>query len=309
MDKNKLIELYEKYKTLSGVANYLNLSLETVRNLFIKNNIEYSKRSKYSFNDNFFDIENEYSFYWAGFIYGDGCIEKRNNNYKLKIQLKQSDSKHLELFLKDLNSNHKIHYHKQFESRPEFKKDYYESCILKISSTKIANNLKNNFNIYPNKTKTIFIPDNILNSNLFNHFLRGLIDADGSYDLKSHRMTLAVNKNTLDNLEQKFQDLNIKYHIQKRSETLYTICVSKYKEILKLIDYLYNNSNRYLDRKKDIVDNILKLEVRQKIELDFDLLNLKYSENKDVISLSKYFNVSTSTIRRRLKERSFTQKS
>jgi len=300
MTKTQLIELYEKHKTLQAVAKHLNLSLEKVRKLFINNNIDYAKRLKYLFDDNFFNNKNEESFYWAGFIYGDGCIEKRNNNYKLKIQLKYSDIDHLKLFLKNIKSNHKIQYHKQFENRESFKKNYYESCILKISSTKLANSLKDNFNIYPNKTKTIFIPDNILNSNLFNHFLRGLIDADGSYDLKSHKMTLAVNKNTLDNLEIKFQDLNIKYYTQKRSENLYTICVSKYKEILKLINYLYNNSNIYLSRKQSIANNILSLKVRQKIKIDS--LNEKFIENNNINYLANYFNVSTSTIRRRLKE-------
>ena len=192
-------------------------------------------------------------------IHGDGCIEKIKNSYKLKIQLKYTDINHLENFLNDLKSNHKIKYYKQFEYRPSFKKEYYESCILKISSTKIANSLKNNFNIYPNKTKTIYIPDNILNSKYFNHFLRGLIDADGNYNLKYHKMTLAVNKNTLNNLEYKFKELNIKYYTQKKSDTLYTICISKFTEIIKLINYLYVDSNRFLIRKKEIINNIIEL--------------------------------------------------
>jgi len=69
MDKNQLIDLYTKYKTLTNVAKILQLSIETTRKLFIQNNIQYLKRSKYSCNESFFDKENEYSYYWAGFIY------------------------------------------------------------------------------------------------------------------------------------------------------------------------------------------------------------------------------------------------
>lgn len=294
MDKQKLIDLYKIHNTLTNVAKEIKLSVESTRQLFIKNKIDYSKRSKYKLNEDFFKEENELSFYWAGFIYGDGCIEQRKNNSRLRIQLKKSDENHLKLLINDLKSNHNINYNKYKESRPNFKKEYYESAILKISSSTLTNDLKSNFNIYPNKTKTIFIKENILNSKLFNHFLRGLIDADGSFDLKSHKMSLALNKNTLNNIVLIFKNLNIKYYIQKRSETLYVLCVSKYSEILKLINYVYNDSTRFLQRKKNIVDNILKLDVKQKIIIDFSLC-----KDNDVNKLAKFYGVSTSTIRRR----------
>src|ERR1700678_2051133 len=85
LDKQDIINAYAKYKTLDKAAEVFDVHLETLRKYFITNNIEYTKRQKYTCDHEFFSRDNEASFYWAGFIAADGNISKDNRRISIEL--------------------------------------------------------------------------------------------------------------------------------------------------------------------------------------------------------------------------------
>lgn len=84
---------YKELGTLTKVSEFFDVSLESLRQFFIENNLLYKKRGKYECNDSFFSIPSEKSFYWAGFIAADGNVEKGSN--RIKIELKSTLTKEI----------------------------------------------------------------------------------------------------------------------------------------------------------------------------------------------------------------------
>lgn len=111
-------DCYTVNKTLQRTAFQLNVSLETLRKFFIKHNIQYCKRQKYTCNHHFFSKDNEASFYWAGFIAADGNVEKRSN--RIKIELALVDIQHLHKFKTDVSTTAPITIHENKEDREQF---------------------------------------------------------------------------------------------------------------------------------------------------------------------------------------------
>jgi len=59
---------------------------------------------KYNFNEHFFDVLNEKSTYWLGFLYADGYVRlKDGKSGELKLKLKDTDKNHIEKFLNHLD--------------------------------------------------------------------------------------------------------------------------------------------------------------------------------------------------------------
>src|SRR5215469_6517846 len=81
----KLQEIYQEEQTLMNVAKRLNISLESIRKYFIKNNIDYEKQLVYDVDHDFFGRDNEQSFYWAGFCAADLGIDKVKPRLKLGL--------------------------------------------------------------------------------------------------------------------------------------------------------------------------------------------------------------------------------
>lgn len=123
----------------------------------------------YLYDKDFFIKNTAESFYWAGFIAADGCVEKKKtarNTNRLSIHLAKKDKEHLEKFKKSINFTGPI-------------EDKGNSCRITIHSAKICKDLEQ-FNIVPRKTKIYTFPKWMIGSSLVNHFMRGYFDGDGS---------------------------------------------------------------------------------------------------------------------------------
>lgn len=95
----------------------------------------------------------------------DGYIRTNKRN-SLVIKLKKSDSNHLKKFKNDI----------EYLGDVKIKNNY---CILTISSSKIINDLKENFDITTKKSLTCFVSEKIP-IKLMRHYIRGYFDGDGS---------------------------------------------------------------------------------------------------------------------------------
>lgn len=198
--------------------------------------------------DYFENIDNEYKAYFLGFITADGSITKRKDredSYTLRIEIKESDYYLLDIFRKEIGYEGKI------------SKINRDSVCYKISinSQKMTHDLMN-YGVVPNKTYLMNrIYKNFSNSELFRHYLRGIFDGDGC-------ITKLKNKNYyMANITEYSEDLIYDYSSTinnflglKNNKIIYTGSAFRYswngEKAILLHDFLYKNSNIYLERKK-----------------------------------------------------------
>ena len=215
-----------------------------------KYGIEYELHGKKPVDSDFFKKINEESIYWLGYIFADGSIDNRNY-----LEIITKDQGHLEKFRKSINSDHKI-------SQKRVGNSVYFRITIKDKS--ICDDLRN-WGIVPRKSfKDIPFPE--IPRNMVQHFLRGFFDGDGNYYIR--RQT----KN-----HYPYVNFSIGFHNKKFSEGLFQL-LDKELEIsvamnnqrtctrirtrtkdsgFKFINFIYSDSNVYLERKFEQVKNFL----------------------------------------------------
>lgn len=138
----------------------------------------------YTYNEKYFEIPSINNCYWVGFIAADGCIyEQKRHSAILAIRLTTNDKLHLENFKKDIEFTGPIH---DIVTKPShfshLKENYYHSQ-LRISSSKICDDLKTNFNITSYKSLSLQ-PPSLYNREEILSYIIGYIDGDGHVSQK-----------------------------------------------------------------------------------------------------------------------------
>ena len=231
---------------------------------------------RYIYNYDIFTKENEISFYLLGLFYSDGNVYSNGSSHESSI--KSIDISLLSSIRDLVCPNKKI------------SKVKGNNCYKLVFTNKIIFDWLNTWGCVPNKTKILKFPNIPKEYNL--HFLRGLIDGDGSighyknpiirFDSASLELIKGVSellislgiKNTIS--KTKWITCTINGRETKSTTQMYRIslCGLRCYKTLKLI---YNNSSIYLDRKKEIADNIIKY-----YEKKYKLINMS---SKDLNSL------------------------
>ena len=203
---------------------------------------------KYEINKNIFKQITEQSAYWMGFIVTDGSFQKRLNTYQLVIHLSNKDDNHLKKIREFIQPNVKITYTKE------------NSCRIAFTSNEICNDIWK-YGIGINKTKEV----NLLECLIYNRdFWRGVVDGDGylGYCEKGnnkHRLEIVGSYSLLSYFVEYCKTIipNFKNTV-KPHKSIYVIHLggNTAKTILKS---LYENSNIYLDRKKEKYEEIIAL--------------------------------------------------
>lgn len=212
-----------------------------------------NKRKIYTVNENYFSIiDSEDKAYWLGFIYADGYITSASD--KIGITLSYEDKEHLELFSKCISSTYPIKEYIQYSGFSVGNK----FCRILISSRKMKQDLKDK-GVSENKTTIIKFPsEKQVPRNLLNHFIRGYLDGDGS--ITTHSKTKNNKKNysikicgTCEFIEgfKKTFGLSIKKEQRygDRNVNNYSLTIAGNKQVLKILNSIYKNSNFYLKRK------------------------------------------------------------
>jgi hypothetical protein len=193
---------------------------------------------KYNLNENFFDVLNEKSTYWLGFLYADGYVRmKDGKSGELKLKLKDTDRSHIEKFLTDIECIKPIKC--GIDNKSKF-------CSVTVYSNLIVNKLFE-LGCVNNKTQKIRLPN--LNESLMNHFIRGYFDGDGSISKVKNRpnsfvVSICSNKNFNEDII-KF----LGYGKDIKFDNYSVIKINRLIEITKFRDYIYTNANTLLERK------------------------------------------------------------
>ena len=216
--------------------------------------------SKYNYNKDYFSvIDTQDKAYWLGFLYADGCVNRYYKNEKLKamnleITLCNEDKIHLEKFRNSLESNVPIH-----EKKVIYKDKIYLSNRITINCTKMCYDLIN-LGCTPNKTYDIKFPSfDIVPHKYMRSFIRGFFDGDGCICVttmanKPHiELVLTGMPDMLNSIadfliKEKILRVKPKLHKDDRSKA-YSMYMYGKDAVKDILDYMYKDSNIYLDRK------------------------------------------------------------
>lgn len=127
-------------------------------------------RNRLSVNDYFFSTDTVESMYWAGYLAADGSIGFDGKSY-YTINASTIDYGYLDKFKKAIMWEGKVKSYKRRDKNTVYS--------VSIGSKKMADDLKDRYNIVPNKSLTYKFPKRIVDHNFVNHFIRGYIDGDG----------------------------------------------------------------------------------------------------------------------------------
>lgn len=230
--------------------------------------------------------------YFLGFMYGDGCITKyvvKNNkiNYQTRISIHFKDKnliKKLNILFPFLNIN--IFDYSKYNNKAG------KQISLRSGSIKLFKDLELNGlfvrKSYENKEK-LKIPK--IDENLLSHFIRGFFDADGSvYKLKSRQNSLNVSitsnsKNLIYEINTHLRGINI-YSSRilevkptgRSKQIYYNLSINRKDEISKFKNYIYQNSNIHLERKKIMFDE--HKDINKVLDRNINCPNCKSRKNK-----------------------------
>ena len=251
------------------MSEKLNRTRSSVQNKC--NKLGLKTKSKYYYNQDYFEnIDTEDKAYWLGFIFADGYISvnPETRNWELGIELSTKDKKHLQKFNKSLNENIAIKDTVRDKTNDDFiKANFTYASRIRIYSKKMTTDLIklgiSNCKTYhefglPSIEKKLIIP-----------FIRGFFDGDGCVGLEKNRSCLrcdfcSVNLQFLNEIRDfLFQNYNIKSYIstegKKYKSTIpcYRLYIRGLNNSYNFCKLLYDNSQIFLDRKKDKYEKIV----------------------------------------------------
>lgn len=223
---------------------------------------------KYFFDFNFFEkIDNEYKAYWLGFMYADGCILKQDNRgygeQEFKIQIAKEDLQLLEKFKQDIKSTYPI---REDKSKNEKNPNHQIQVIQSLRSQKTVDDLKK-LGCVENKSLILTFPsEQQVPKELQKHFIRGYFDGDGFIsETKEHYYINFVGTESF--IKKLYQILNMgSVFPDKRKENSWYLSIGGNLQVIKFYHLLYDNSNRYMQRKYE----------------KFQLLLNKYNESQGI---------------------------
>ena len=221
------------------------------------------KRS--TLNISYFDkIDIEDKAYWLGFIWSDGymCIrergEKNRLNYEFKLSLAKEDKEHLEKFKKYLESDFII---KEYKTKTTFDNAQNEVRLM-IYNKYFCSNLVNNYGLIPRRNDISLILER-LPKELYRHFIRGVLDADGSFNyyiIHNTERKATLNFSSCKQMCNFINQTLIEEGLTKTKQKLFKrhkdkdinceqLCFSGSIQVTNILNWIYKEATIYLDRK------------------------------------------------------------
>lgn len=250
-DINEAIQDYKNGMTLEDVCNKYHTSYYFMKKVLNDVNIKIiNPTTKTKFDETIFDnIDTEEKAYWLGFIFADGYVSDKSS---FELSLAEKDYNHLVKFNKFMK--HEDPKHVKINKASYNKK----RCRWSIRNIHL-NKILNSYGCTPRKSLTLEFPklEIFKDKSLIRHFIRGYFDGDGCITRYINSKTVSPDINLLgtsnfcDTLATILKEHRILSKIiqnKRRNEKTKTLRFDVYNGIL-FINYIYNNSNIYLDRK------------------------------------------------------------
>lgn len=241
---------------------------------------------KYKLNESYFDsMDTEEKAYILGFIYTDGYNSIKLHRLSISLKDDLSENKLLNKINVCLNSNYPIKHYSRI------RKNYINAKIREEKTvTLMYHNKQLSWRLCclgctQRKTYDLKMPLDDINSNLYRHLLRGIMDGDGTYYIsnkfiknmsgkKRIKMKLvSASKIFIDqcseiihkelNIKCKIIQINPKFrpnHYIQQKVPLYRLRLERQNDVKKVIDWLYKDATIFLQRKYEkamLISNII----------------------------------------------------
>ncbi len=252
----KIKTLYLSGKSSRQIAKEINCCKSTILK-HIKNIPKHKQTRKYTINENYFDtIDTEEKAYFLGLLYSDGCND--SDNARIILGLQDEDREILDKFNIAINSNRPLSF---IDCSKRIDKKCKNMYRLTINSRHMSDKLTE-LGCMKQKTFLLKFPteDQVPNP-LLKHWLRGLWDGDGSFSLSKNKNRFLMNtsiistKNIIESINLFIlKELNIEGSVYKPKKSTKNTTDLHYTGLikgLKIIRWLYLDSNIYLKRKYD----------------------------------------------------------
>lgn len=254
--KSEIIDLYlNKKLTCEKIAKSLGYSLcgvyDALKRWNVKTRNLNDSHKIYRCDENYFNtIDSEEKAYWLGFIYADGYITDNT----LGISLSTVDIDHLIKFKNSIKATNPI---KKYLSKATCKYKSVEYCRILLKSNKLVEDVRDK-GVLNNKSLILKVPnEDVLSRKLYRHFIRGYFDGDGSLVLSRNSINFKIcgTKEFLERLINIFNE-NSTYEFKNKlfkrwdnENNTYYLSYGGVNKTLNIMNYLYDNSEIYLDRK------------------------------------------------------------
>ena len=269
LDGTSVIEDYLGGLSADQLAERYGMSDVAVRNYLKKKRVEMRKSndpvydinraSPYTFNEHWLDeLDSPEKFYFLGFFAADGCNFKKQNNAKIKLQ--KRDTELLEKFGKLLESDRPVY--DVYEKATKERKESYQSN-LKLTSKYFCSRLEE-LGLPERKTYCLHFP-NYIPEKYLRDYIRRVFDGDGSItinrdgkprgssDIAGHPCFLKELKSVLEDM------LSINIVFYQVGENCAHLKINRQEDIKLFMDWMYQNSSLYLERKFQIYQEFLSL--------------------------------------------------
>jgi Mor family transcriptional regulator len=255
-ETNLAIKEYLDGFSSSQIANKYSVSATTIKNILKRHNISRRNASQchqaYKINENYFNnINTEDKAYFLGLLYADGCNYPENHHVSLSLM--EEDKEILEKFQQCLETDKPLRF---VISKNKNKKNSYSLDITNIAISESLEKL----GVVKAKTFKIIFPE-WLDKNLYRHFIRGYFDGDGCIHLHKTKnntwdgsFQIVGTNNFCEKLSDIFRnEIGITCRVKKviYSNGISRVMFAGNNQLLKIMNYLYDDSCYYLKRKFD----------------------------------------------------------
>jgi hypothetical protein len=208
-------------------------------------------KSQYSLNEDYFEkIDTEEKAYFLGLLYADGC---NNEKTLVRISLQEEDREILEKLNESIGSNRPIYRAiKGGNRKPQ--------CSLYFFSKKLSDDLRKLGCIKHKSLKKKFPLEQDIPSNLLRHFLRGYYDGNGSFTTYKSNFNFSIHSTyqfclSLQQIIKYVLGLNSSVFKTPHNDINGTLSIGGRLNVTKIMDWMYDDTNLYLQRKHDKFKN------------------------------------------------------
>lgn len=232
-------ELGRTRASVNHYANRHNISMEKPHSAYADKISE--GRKEYSCDENFFSQDTPEANYWAGALLADGCVRERDeNSHTIKLHISKKDSSWLRKFKESLEAEHPIREDGDF-------------IRLKVHSNDMFNDLKR-FGVVPRKTYGNSEPE--IKDEMMSHFIRGLLDGDGSITKNNKRGSVKVNLvnskaicNWVNDNVDRLINISGCLYPHSCSDVAWNWEITDRKDLEKFGNWLYDDTDLFMERK------------------------------------------------------------
>ena len=179
-----------------------------------------------------FNLDEESSNYWLGYLCADGNVQYSTKYRVYKASLFSKDRDIVDKFMLFMGTRCKYHLRKQNGIHEAY-----------VSSRDLCEYLIS-LNIIPNKSLELN-PNIKLNRD----FIRGYFDGDGCIRSKGVEIKITTGSKVFVNKLKKYIDVLGIYSIIRTKGNTYDLCMERKADAIKFLQHIYTNSTIFLDRK------------------------------------------------------------